>query len=480
MLKLKNPETTFFLLLMSTTLLLRVPQLGYSHFYGDETKTLYLDKTVPATKFFLDQRKGPLQFFVAWGVEKVSGSYDEQWIRLPFALAGVLSVAIFYILIKKLFNWQTALVSSLLLSFNGLFVAFSRTAQYQSFLILFGFAGLYLYILAVEKNRRSFSVLSSVCMALAFYFHYDAVFFLVPLLYLFWVYRKENITRIKEFLIFFGIPLAVSLALFYGPYVIYGYFQSNTVGYIAKRLSGKEYLVNNSLYTLFVYNPSFLYFIPLVMPILVFFKQMNYRREMLILWFLVPFIAFQFIILNPGTHIQNYLLPLFIMTGALVYEIFTGIKYFWLRYIYLALIALFFTLTFTISANVYLPVLNNGYPWKNSVIKKDYNLFMYGFPYNRGWDQVRRYFLKTEGARGIYTNDNDTIAQYYLRELDYTPPGSNFIPQYYVHIYNNQEFRNVPSSMEPYLADYYTKENEILIDGETMAVIYKRTQFPTK
>jgi len=46
-----------------------------------------------------------------------------------------------------------------------------------------------------------------------------------------------------------------------------------------------------------------LFFIPLLAAFLALLRPMNYRREMLLLWFLVPFITFQFIVLNPGTHI---------------------------------------------------------------------------------------------------------------------------------------------------------------------------------
>ena len=477
MFKLGKTEWFILGLILISSVFLRFSQLGYSHFYGDETKTIYINKALPAGQFLLDQRKGPLQFVVVWVVEKALGSVNELSVRVPFTIASVLSVVIFYILVRKLFNWQTAIISTLLFSLNGLFIAFSRIAQYQSFLILLGLLSVYLFILAVEKSKKLFFILSALVLSGAFYFHYDAVFYLVPILYLLYVYKKENIITVKNFVTYFVFPLIIALCAFFIPYILKGYFEENTIGYIARRLVGKDYLPNNSLYTLYVYNPSWLFFIPLLAAFLALLRPMNYRREMLLLWFLVPFITFQFIVLNPGTHIQNYLIPLFILSGYIFYEVYTVVAGKSLRYFYVTGISLYFLTIFYLLSGVYVPFLNNGYPWKGSnAIQKNYNLFLYGFPYYRGWDQAAEYLKSVEGVRGVYTNDNDTMAQYYLRGYNYTPPGSNFIPHYYLRVMNNQEFRPTIPEFEPYIEGYYTLVKTIEVEGEKTIEIFKRTK----
>src|SRR5689334_61102 len=125
----KSKERFLILFLLIISAVPRFWGLGASHFYGDETKTLYLDKTIPAITYFLDQRKGPMQFFVTWVVEKLSGGFSELWMRLPFAIAGLLSVLVFYLLVKKLFDYKVAFVASLLYSFSGFSITFSRTVQ---------------------------------------------------------------------------------------------------------------------------------------------------------------------------------------------------------------------------------------------------------------------------------------------------------------------------------------------------------------
>ena len=126
---------------------------------------------------------------------------------------------------------------------------------------------------------------------------------------------------------------------------------------------------------------------------------------------------------------------------------------------------------------MYVLFLKKGYPWKGSnAIQKNYNLFLYGFPYYRGWDQAAEYLKSVEGVRGVYTNDNDTMAQYYLRGYNYTPPGSNFIPHYYLRVMNNQEFRPTVPEFEPYIEGYYTLVKTIEVEGEKTIEIFKRTK----
>src|SRR3990172_11953629 len=112
LLKKLSFEQTFLLLLVIASFSVRVSGLGYSHYYGDEIKTLYLDKTVAAFEFLLDQRKGPVQFVATWVMEKISGGHNEAWIRLPFSLASVLSVVVFYFVVKKLFGNTAAYFST--------------------------------------------------------------------------------------------------------------------------------------------------------------------------------------------------------------------------------------------------------------------------------------------------------------------------------------------------------------------------------
>ena len=423
---------------------LRFTQLGYSDFYGDETKTLYFRKDVSATNFLLNQRKGPVQFISSWVVEKVTGGFNEANIRFPFALAGLLSVVAVYILVRLLFGFKSALISTALFSLNGFMIAFSRTAQYQSFLILFGLLSIifaYLFFKELVLKNRLSLFLSAFFLGLAFLSHYDAVFFGLVTIFILAQKVISDKSVFKSVILFFVLPFVLIISTFYIPYITSGYFQKNTINYISKRVLGKEYKPNNSYYTYKIYNPSY------GSPIILFFGLLSlvflksWKRYMLLIWFGVPFLLFEIVFSNPGTHILNYVIPLFIFSGVFLNDLtmFLGSR---AKVFHGYLVIFLFILVFVASqAQVFIPSLNRGYPWVDSNVSKKYNLFLYGFPYNRGWRQIRDYFLKTGMPRSFYTNDNVTIGEWYLRGIPSKIITKTQFPEVYISVHNNQEFR---------------------------------------
>lgn len=491
--KLKSFKSILFVVLIMS-FFLRVWGLGYSEFYGDETKTFYLDKTTPAFEFFLDQRKGPVQFGAVWFMEKITGGFDEFYTRIPFAIAGVLSVFTLFLVVQKIAGDKTALIASVLFGFNGFFIAFSRTIQYQSFLILFGLLAVYYALLYQEiedKSRLKYSLLSAVFLSLSCLSHYDATFFgmVVGLILIKVIYdKKENLEEIiKEIVIYYVLPVVVIVGVFYVPYLIYGYFSGNTVNYIAKRLGGLEYSKNSSWYTFWVYNPHSVWAFLTAFLIPYYLKRADWKRNLLFLWFLVPFITFQFLFSNPGTHIHNYFIPLTIIISVGITDFMGMLKNKNHKQYFYAFLLYIFGLLFVVDLFAFIPGVNSGYPWKDSnrlgttvsAIDKRYHLFLYGFPYKKGWDQIADYVSESSNIRKIYTNDNDTIAKYYIRGVSYTKPGPNYLPEHFIYVFNNQEFVDIPVDMLVELEGidfrrFYEVEKEFYIEGELSAVIYQR------
>jgi 4-amino-4-deoxy-L-arabinose transferase-like glycosyltransferase len=470
--RISRAEAVVLAFILITSSFLRFYQLGYSNFYGDETKTFYLDKTVPAYEFFMNQRKGPVQFLVVWVMEKLVGMPHELWTRLPFALAGLLSIGLAYLLIRKLSNWHVAAFCAFLFSFNGFNIAFSRTIQYQSFLVLFGLAGLYIFSLykgASPKNRPLLLVFSALSYALALLCHYDAIFFMVPLIYFLYQEKIHLPTLLLQFL----LPLTFVAAIFYLPYILGGYFSDHTVNYISRRVSGSNYLPNNSLFTYFIYNPHIFSILVLALsPLAILKKKLIAGVKPLYLWFLPALLVYELIISNPGTHVHMYYLPLLLLSGYALYKIHFFFSRLGYARVSVGVFATFFLIYFVNSASIFVPQLSFGYPWRDPPNPK-YHLYLYGFPYARGWQEVAAYFKDIGGVRGVYTNDNDTIAEYYLRGIAYTPPGANFLPQYYIHVNHPQEFeQNRPRFQEEFL-QYYSLEKEYYKEDQLLSSIYR-------
>ncbi|MBU0650155.1 glycosyltransferase family 39 protein [Patescibacteria group bacterium] len=454
----KKSELLFILVLLIVSGWLRFAQLGYSHFYGDETKTLYLRKDVSATNFLMNQRKGPIQFLVVWTMEKLSGGFGEAMVRLPFAVAGTVLVVLFYVFVRSQFGVKTAVFASLFFSFSGFNIAFSRTAQYQVFYLLFGF-------LALILAQKSKLLWSAMAMGLALLSHYDGLFFCIPLYF--------SVNR-KTFLRIMLLALLIA-GFFYLPAIWLGYFKTNVIGYLSKRAAGEGYSKNNSLYTLLVYHPLYIFLtsVGLWSVIGLLKPPRSQIGKSLIFWFLVPFVVFQFFTLNPGTHIHNYLIPLYIAAGLALAGIskrLSGLVYPLLALIYLIILA--------IQAWVFVPQVNTGYPWQKAYllglpldrVSNNYHLYLYGFPYDREWDKIGAYFASLKGVRNFYTNDNETVAEYYLNVVPYSAPGTDFWPQYYIEIADPQELKkkdDIPKS----------RYELVLTDEISKAKIYKKLPY---
>ncbi len=457
-------ELGFLLLLFVVTTFFRFYQLGYSHFYGDETKALYLRKDVAASDFLLNQRKGPVQFLAVWGAEKTFGGYDELTTRIPFAVASVASVFAFYVLVRLLFGFKSAAFASLLFALNGFFIGFGRTVQYQSLLLLFGFLALIftvLYARAVRGSaslsvQRCYLVLIGITYGLAFLTHWDAVFYafvtlavLVNLL----LTSTQKPKVVFEVVVFLVLPFLLVMGMFFVPYFAAGNFEHQIWGYMRDRITGKEYLPSNSIYTFMVYNFSSVFLFPVVFAVIALVRNVTFAKILMVLWFVCAFYLIELLFENPGTHIYNYVIPLIILAGVGIAEVLGGLTKPAMRAIFGGGLVLLFAFMFAANLTMYIPRFNTGYPWIDSAFgpfyvekaKKDrYQLFLYGFPYYRGWDHVRDYFALAGNPRSFYTNDNVTIGQYYLQGVSvHKPKSERQYPEYYILVKNSQE----PSSI---------------------------------
>jgi len=135
-LKKFNTKTFLLFFFITCASVLRLVNLGYSDYQGDETKAFYLPKDLPFLQFLLSQRKAPGQFILTMFLKPISDNYTSEFItRLPFALFSILSCYVFFLIVKKLFNQKVAFYSLIFFVTNGLFVALSRIVQYQSLVI---------------------------------------------------------------------------------------------------------------------------------------------------------------------------------------------------------------------------------------------------------------------------------------------------------------------------------------------------------
>lgn len=447
---------------------LRFFNLGYSDYQGDEIKALYLPEQGQSfSNYFIDQRKGPVQFLITYGLRFLNPDYTNQlMMRIPFALAGVLAVYFFYKLVRFHFGRRAALLSGLLLASSGFFVAFSRIVQYQSFVVFFMVLSLYMFTLSVKDERRKYCGLfwGFVFWALGILSHYDAVFMFPFVFYLLsvWVKRnlKSNTKAYKTLLVSLAVSGAMLLS-FYIPFVLS--ISDSTLAYWGGRISGDvSAKISSSRYLFTVYQPiyvihfyilaslagfAFLYYKAYGLHLpkkLLFKKAASYIS--LFLWFALPFVFMEKFVYIPGTHIYAYLLPLMVIMSIgldgiyqLLTEKFSATVLVWA---YQVVMFLIFTFIFAQSYAVFVDN-RQEYPWEPEKFfiwtfpepTPIYHLSLFGFPYFRDWEGIGAFVKQYPEITAYSTNERKSIARYYVPlEKDTDRAG------FYIHIRNPQTF----------------------------------------
>ncbi len=117
---------------------LRVFHLGHQSLWIDEILTLIVATPKPGYPIWQLLRHnihGPLHTFVVFLFRQVSTA--DAWLRLPSALAGIASVPLLYVWVRRRFGERVALGSAFLLAINPLHVFYSQELRNYAFLVFF-------------------------------------------------------------------------------------------------------------------------------------------------------------------------------------------------------------------------------------------------------------------------------------------------------------------------------------------------------
>ena len=499
---------------------LRFFNLGYSDYQGDEIKALFLPSPGQNIwSFLLEQRKGPMQFLFTFLLKFINPSYDNQFlIRLPFALAGVASIYFFYKTIKEHFGNRISLYATLFFVTNGFLIAFSRIVQYQSFTIFFMISSLYFLSLSSFdlKYKRKGIYFGLICWAFSILSHYDGFFIFPFVIYLLlrWLNSKD-ISRKDKLLTFIpaGFISVLILASFYIPFVLS--IADSTKEYWELRMSGEGLgKISSSKYLFTVYQPIFsvhiytaLFILGISFIVLGLFSKYilkirklplflnsffthttNLMKEIeqnsvkiyfLLAWILVSVLFYEKYVYVPGTHIFNYLIPMFVVLAlglvtleSLVFKIFEYPLVRIFNTLGIMLILLF------LSAQSYTVFVDNyrEYPWedKNFLFWKlpepnqEYYLTLFGFPYFRDWEGIRDFLYAHPDVTSYRSNEKSNITHYYL---DLKRGSSD--TEFYIYIKTPQSFVNtVENEKAKYWVERYDPVYTITRFGRDMVRIY--------
>ena len=437
---------TFILLLILLTIAtvwLRLGNLGYSNFQGDEIKALCKPiEGQTLVRFLLGQRKGPVQFLISclYGVFDPAFS-SELAIRLPFAVASVLAVVVFYLLVRQYFNRTVSVSAALFLATNGLLVALGRIVQYQSITVLCSLLAIYSLSCAIQAEKWKITglYLGFFSASLGVLAHFDGVYVFLPMLYLLYLWwrkykGREEFPRYRNHLIMAIGIAAIPLFLFYIPFVLN--LDNYQLGYWEKRLTTAT---NSNTWSLFrFYNPGPIVGIYAILLVLGITRlRVNRSSIILVLWAVPPILIMELVMSNAGTHFYTYLLPLFVVAGLGVDTLQNGLKRIFKTHTQqlvevgcIFLFGFFFIISHLIFIN-HTP----EYPWQPKsflgMIFPGGNLAgTFGFPYNRGWREIEAWITENYDADILLaTNEKESLSRFYFpasrQLLDGRAPYSN-------------------------------------------------------
>jgi 4-amino-4-deoxy-L-arabinose transferase-like glycosyltransferase len=476
------------LFLIFVTLWLRLVNLGYSDYQGDEIKAMWRPEPGQgAIDFLYTQKKGPTEFLVTYLVKFINPDYTNEFLlRLPFALAGILAIYFLYKLVRMHYGEKIALYAALLLAANGIFIGLMRIVQYQAFVILFSVLTLYCFSLALQRPewRMRGIYLGVLFWTAALLSHYDGVFIAPFAIYLLIRWYQQNAdlpagVRLKHL----GVPFAIAaliLGVYFVPYL--ASLPNNIKDYWTERITGEggtDKRVRSSLLNFELYNPIFTIYI------YAFFALLSLARIKttypLILWFALPWVVLELAIYDPGTHIYTYILPALILVAfgmdvleAIIIRILGAI---WGRRLNIVWAALLFAWLAGVSHLIFVDHTPE-YPYEKRRILywtiggpgpvRDFKLWTFGFPYYRGWEEIGEFVTSSENNGYYASNENVSISVYYVPFTYYVERAGH-----YIYIHNPQSFKTWDSRDKiQYWRARYKPLKVMEINGRVMAEIY--------
>lgn len=159
---------------------------------------------------FVSIDKPPLGFCLQAISAKIFG-YSGWSIILPQALAGVISVALIYIIVKRAFGKAAGLISALCLATTPVFVAVSRNNTIDNTLVMVLLFACLAITKAAEKGKTKYVILSLALVGVGFNIKMLQAYMVVPAIYL--TYLLCSAVSIKKRIVQLVIATVVLVAV---------------------------------------------------------------------------------------------------------------------------------------------------------------------------------------------------------------------------------------------------------------------------
>ena len=421
-------------IVLAIALLVRLPNLGYSEFQGDEA--VIMQRAADALlgdddELFIHQ-KGPVEILVPMSIWALSGTITEWQARLPFVLAGLLAVLSVTALGSSWFGHRAGIAAGLLVAINGFMVAFARIVQYQNLVIAMGCLSL-LWLIEYRLAQRPMApVLSAIFLAFGLLSHYDTVLVApaavaVAIVALSEAKADPQVGRniFGHLLVAAGVG-AVVLALFYVPFVLNPMF-SRTFNYLAAGRLGSGLFHNRltSVWRMSIFYNALYYVVGLGVLVL---GAAILRRGRLGAWLYlgVPLIFYCFAVVDPRTHVYTFYPGAAVLAGAVLAGVVPSAS--WSRRLRVAVGGTLGIWYILCAGYIGLVFVRHRVEYKRAWPESRHPLYPvpfadealppyghFGFPYQAGWKAVEHLFDQGIVFGTYASNEEPEITTWYIR-----------------------------------------------------------------
>lgn len=250
-----------FLVLLVVTSYLRVANLDYSEFQGDEAKMVMQAIGVlhgQEEVLFL-HRKGPAEILLPVALFAFAGSLTEFTARLPFFFLHLLFIATVALLGKRIGGNRVGWLAAMLLAIDGMHVGLGRIVQYTGFIYLMSVATVYVLVRINQQLEQASDqsnpaiagalLSASIFTAAGLLAHYEAAAVAIPGAYLLWrLYRTSHAG--KQVARSLAWPFTVAMFIlvsFYGPFLLHPQIGDTAEHFNSAVLGLGEALYRNNL-----------------------------------------------------------------------------------------------------------------------------------------------------------------------------------------------------------------------------------------
>ncbi|MCD6080819.1 MAG: glycosyltransferase family 39 protein [Candidatus Omnitrophica bacterium] len=186
------------LILIFIAVILRLHHLGYKSIWYDEAMTYFISSLgIKSLKLISTETAQPLYFLIMAPFVKLLGG-NAFGLRLISVIFGILSIAVFYILIAKYHSFKLAFYSGILLTLSPFHIWYSQEARCYTLFLTLTLSMIYFFLQSLyTQDKKSLYLFSFFSIFNLYTHYYSIIVLLVIYLYILLFHHKEKNKYIK-------------------------------------------------------------------------------------------------------------------------------------------------------------------------------------------------------------------------------------------------------------------------------------------